>query len=128
MEENRRGVILGFIALLTMFFVIYITQVIAGYMVNTFYWGLSLGLLFGLVTCLYLNEAWDPEFLEPTNPETEKASMRLLWVVPLGTVTASITAKYFSVNITYLLSGIIFSWLSITIGYMAIQAWRYRPK
>ena len=128
MEENRRATILIATALLFAFFVIYITQLAVGYIVYTFYWGLPLGLLFGLATCLYLSETWDPELLEPTNPKTEKTSFRILWVVPLSVIVARIISQYTNEKVDYLIFGSIFAWIFVTLTYMIIQAWRYRPK
>lgn len=124
MEENRKFVIVGGIGLLVVLtFLTVVTD-------NSpmFFWGLPIGIVFGVATCLYLSEAWDPYMLEPTNPNTKKASGNLLWVVPLGVLAANLASRFLGDEIGQLLSGCAFAWIIVTFGYFVIQAWRYRPK
>lgn len=94
----------------------------------TFYWGLLVGVVFGIGTCIYLAEAWHPVGLQPTNPSTSKASWNLLWVVPLGVVAANILSDFVGDVIGGLLLGCLFSWLEITMIYFVFQLWWHRPR
>ncbi|VAW36394.1 hypothetical protein MNBD_CHLOROFLEXI01-922 [hydrothermal vent metagenome] len=126
MEQNRKIGVFGGIFLIIIFTGIIIDVSREDYPIFT--WGLLVGIVFGLGTCIYLAEAWDPIGLQPTSSSTSKASWNLLWVVPLGALAANILSRFLGQEITYLLMGCIFAWLEITIGYFVIQAWRYRPK
>ncbi len=122
MDENRKFGIVGGLGLLFAFsFLLVVT-----YHPLLFYWGLPLGFILGIVTCIYLSEAWDPYLLEPRNPKTKKASWNLLWVVPLGVLVANITSKFLGEDVRQLLLGCAFGWIFVTFGYFIIQAWRYR--
>jgi hypothetical protein len=128
MEENRRtGVYLG-LALLFMLTVINVTQAMVGNIVYTFYWGLPLGLLFGIPTWMYLHDAWDPVYLRPRNEDTARASWRLWWVVPLGVVSANLLSDWLNQGALYFVLGIVMAWIYATVGYGVVQAWRHRPK
>ena len=123
MEEERKFVIVGGIGLLgTLTFLLLVVD-----KTFTFFWGLPIGLLFGIATWFYLSEAWDPCLLEPTNPSTEKAALNLLWVVPLGVIAANILTEVLSNEVGQLLSGCAFAWIQVAFGYIIIQAWRHRP-
>ena len=125
MEQNRKIVILiGPFLLLIFTYIIF--NVTSESIISR--WGLLCGAVFGLGTCIYLEEAWDPVGLEPVNPRTSKAGWHLLWVIPLGALAANVLSRMLGQEIQYLLMGCIFSWLEITFGYFVIQAWRYRPK
>ena len=125
MEQNRKIGIFASSLLMILFTYIIVNGASES---ATFQWGLLCGTVFGLGTCIYLAEAWDPVSLEPTNPSTSKASWNLLWVVPLGALVANVLSRILGQEIQYLLMGCIFSWLEITFGYFVIQAWRYRPR
>lgn len=125
MEQNRKiGIIsISFVLIIVTGFII-----LGSSMSAIFRWGLLVGVVFGIGMCVYLAEAWDPVGLQPTNPNTSKASWNLLWVVPLGVIAANILSKLVSDVIGGLLLGSLLSWVEITLGYLIIQAWRYRPK
>lgn len=95
---------------------------------TVYYWGLLIGVFFGVSMCIYLAEAWDPVGLQPTNPNTSKASWNLLWVVPLGVFAANILADYVSDVVGDLILGCLSSFLIITLAYSVFQAWWHRPK
>lgn len=124
MEQNRK------IIILVGPFLLLILTLLTVFTENPpiFYWGIPVGIIFGIGTCIYLAEAWDPVGLQPTNPNTSKASWKLLWVVPAGVVAANILPDLIGDVVGGLLLGCLFSWLEITFGYLIIQAWRYRPK
>ena len=124
MEQNRK------IVILVGPFLLLILTLLTVFTENSpiFYWGILVGVIFGIGTCIYLAEAWDPVGLQPTNPNTSKASWNLLWVVPAGVVAANILPDLLGDVVGGLLLGSLFSWLEITFGYLIIQAWRYRPK
>jgi hypothetical protein len=124
MEENRKLGIIGGIGLLVV--LIFLTIVTDNS--QLFFWGLPIGVIFGVATSVYLSEAWDPHLLKPTNPNTKKASWKLLWVVPLGVLAANLLPRFLGEEIGQLLSGCTFAWIIVTFGYFIIQAWRYRPK
>ncbi|MEZ4591354.1 MAG: hypothetical protein R3D55_09450 [Chloroflexota bacterium] len=125
MEQNRKIVV--FIGPLLLLLFTYI--IVNGSSESVvFQWGLLCGAVFGLGTCVYLAEAWDPVNLAPTSPSTSKASWNLLWIVPLGALAANILSRILGQEIQYLLMGCIFAWLEITFGYFVIQAWWHRPK
>ena len=127
MEKNRHMIVLLFVALIFALVFLAVPQLINGNLSQAFYWGIPFGLLFGLAISLYLSETWDPELLQPVNPES-RASLRILWVVPLGVAFASITSKYLDDAIIDMLAGVIITWLIVSFAYMAIQVWRYRPR
>ncbi|VAW30022.1 hypothetical protein MNBD_CHLOROFLEXI01-5242 [hydrothermal vent metagenome] len=127
MEQNRKiALITGTLGL----------SIITGFIVliaqnsdsAIFYWGLIVGVIFGIGMCVYLAEAWDPVGLQPTNPNTSKANWNILWVVPLGIVAANILSNFVSDVIGGLLLGCLFSWLEITMIYFVFQLWWHRPK
>ena len=127
MEQDRKiGLVSGtvLITIITCFGVLIVYRSDS----TIFYWGMLVGVVFGLGTCVYLADAWDPISLQPTNPRTSKASWNLLWVVPLGIIAANILSNLVGDVIIGLLLGCLFAWLEITLGYAIIQAWRYRPK
>ncbi|VAW43025.1 hypothetical protein MNBD_CHLOROFLEXI01-3263 [hydrothermal vent metagenome] len=127
MEQNRK-IVLGAGTAMLIFIIGFIILIAFNSSSSIFYWGLLVGVVFGIGTCIYLAEAWDPIGLQPTNPNTSKASWNLLWVVPLGVFAANILSNFISDVVGGLLLGCLFSWLEITFGYLIIQAWRYRPK
>ncbi len=127
MKTNRPLLIFTSVAFIFALLLLVIPQLISGNLGFTFYWGIPFGLLFSLATILYLSETWDPELLQPVNPE-DAADLRILWVVPLGVAFASITAQYLGEMITDMLAGAMFTWIIIIFAYMAIQVWRYRPR
>lgn len=128
MEENRRAVVYLSLALIFGFFVIVVTQEVAGFLHHTFYWGVPFGLLVGLGTCVYLNHVWDPYYLQPRNSDASRASWGLWWVVPLGVVSATLLSRTLNESAFAFVIGILISWIFITFSYIAFQAWRFRPK
>ena len=93
-----------------------------------YYWGLLIGIVFGIGMCVYLAEAWDPNALQPTNPTTSRASWNLLWVIPLGVFAANILSDVVGEVVGALLLGCIFSWLEVTMIYFVFQLWWHRPR
>lgn len=124
MEQDRK------VGLVSLSLVLIVITLLTIFTENSsiFYWGMLVGILFGIGTCIYLAEAWDPVSLQPTNPNTSKASWKLWWVVPLGVVAANILPDLLGDVLGGLLLGCLFSWLEITFGYLIIQAWWHRPK
>lgn len=124
MEQNRKvALITGTVGLIILTLITIFTE-----NSPTFYWGIPVGIVFGIGMCIYLAEAWDPVGLQPTNPNTSKAGWNILWVVPLGIVAANILPDLVGDVIGGLLLGCLFSWLEITMIYFVFQLWWHRPK
>jgi hypothetical protein len=50
------------------------------------------------------------------------------WAVPLGVLVGNIVTQFFGKEISNLVGGCTLAWLNLSLGYMAIQAWRHKPK
>lgn len=122
MQQNRK---IGILSFLFVLFVITILVIVIDFS-PFFYWGIPIGILFGIAMCIYLSEAWDPYLLAPKNPRAKKASLKIVWFVPLGVFVANILSYFLDDNIGLILTGSIITWIYITFAYFIIQAWRYR--
>lgn len=122
MQQNRKiGIACGIFVL----FAITILLVYGG-LSSEFYWGIPIGIMFGIAMCIYLSETWDPYLLSPKNSNTKKASLGIVWVVPLGVFVANLLSSFLDEKIGMILTGSIITWIYITFAYFIIQAWRYR--
>lgn len=122
MDENRKaGLVLGGCLLFGLTFLLFVLTP-----TTNFYWGLLGGVVLGIATSLYLYETWDPYLLAPKNSNTQKASWKIWWVVPIGILAANILMDLFPEPIRELLIGSTIAWVIVAVGYMMIQAWRYR--
>lgn len=116
MEQDRKiALVAGTIGLIILTLITVFTE-----NSPTFYWGIPVGIIFGIGMCIYLAQAWDPINLQPSNPKTSKASWSLWWVVPLGIVAANILPDLVGEVIGGLLLGCIFAWLEITMIYFIV--------
>jgi uncharacterized membrane protein len=98
-----------------------------GEVTSGFYFGLPIGALCGLATCLVIWETWDPVQLRPKNPNEGKFFNHWYWFVPLGVIVANIFARLFSNEITDLFLSCTLAWLFLVLGYIAFQVWRNQP-
>lgn len=124
-EQNRK---IGIVTISLVLVIVTGFVVFGVYNSSVFRWGLLVGIVFGIGMCIYLAGAWDPINLQPTNPNTSRASLDLLWVIPLGIIAAKVLSNFLSDIIEGLLLGCLFSWLEITLIYFVFQLWWHRPK
>ncbi len=94
-----------------------------------FYPSFLVGMLFGLGTCIYLADAWDPELLTMKRKKQDsKKSIPWTWGAPLGVLVGNIVAKFLGNDFRNMLVGVWVGWFLMTLFYIIIQVWRYRPK
>ncbi len=127
MQEQRKTVILLGSGTLFAFWTLAFLAILTGNLHAAFYWGNAIGIVFGVGTWVYLSEAWDPVNLKTTG-NRKQADWRVLWVVPFSVVLTRVLDNWISDEISDLLLGAALTWVSLTMGYMVFQAWRYRPK
>lgn len=127
MENQRSTAILLVIILLAGIWGLILLFVFFGNVPVTFFWGVPIGSILGFGTAIYLSQTWDPERLEPKG-NRKKATNRVLWMVPLGILLATILPDFLGDEITDLLAGTAITWASWALAYAAIQAYRHRPK
>lgn len=126
----RRNIILLLLFLLIVFSLGIISNVLLGALTKLFYPSFAIGLVFGIASCLYLSEIWDPKLLalkkQPKNSSKRHASW--FWAPPLGVLVGNIIAQFLGNDIRNLLIGLLLGWFYMVIIYTGIQVWRYRPK
>lgn len=128
MGENRAaGTALGIVLILGLWFIFFL-NFISGDILTTFYWGLSIGTVFGIATCFRMARTWDPVNLRPIDPNTKRAGGWIFWTVPIGIILAKILPRLVGEQTINLFGGCVLMWVSFTLGYMSIQAWRHRPR
>ncbi len=129
MGTNRNYAIIGTVFVIV-FFGILIVFNPRGTPTEPGYWlSLATGAGLGIFTCLYLQLIWDPINLQLKDPNARAADPKWMGpVVVLGVITARVLSYIFIPEIQIRLANFIFAWFAILFGYMAFQAWRYRPK
>jgi hypothetical protein len=127
--DKRVGGALVMVALL---FAICITLTIPfmfGTITSSFFWGLPIGILFGVGTCVYLGETWDPVNLRPKNPSASQVDGRIIWVAPIaGVLLSNLLTEFLPLVINNLILGTFLPWIFVTTGYVVVQALRHRPR
>jgi hypothetical protein len=87
-----------------------------------FFWGIPIGALFGIATWLYLSTAWDPVNMRPTNSQSAKGDLRLLWiVVPAGVILSTFLPRLVGEEFTSLIVSCTVTWVVLTLGYVIVQ-------
>ncbi len=126
--STRTAAILVFILVLTLFCFLITMNISSGYVQNSFYWGILIGILPGTASWLYLYSTWDPVNLQPKNENIKTLDPKWIpLVVVLGLVFSRITEYLFPAVINQLINGFLVSWIFMGVGYMIIQAWKHRP-
>ena len=131
MEENRKGIIIGGIGFLALMG--FIGILIFALNPITVLSNLSSGALFGIgtsfFTCWYLRRVWDPTTLTGKGVnERQEVSYRWLPIVVIGSVVGGrILSTIQSVFIDWLVAYTLMI-IAISMGFMAFQAWRHRPR
>jgi hypothetical protein len=131
-EEKKltRQIILLMIGLIAIFTGILALNFSDDDIVWMFYPSTIVGILFGIATCIYLSEAWDPENLTMKQPSTRAIKSRISWHwgAPLGVLAGNIAAQFLGNEIRNLFMGLFYGWFYLVTIYMIVQVWRHRPK
>lgn len=89
--------------------------------------GTIAGIILGLFVCRYLQQAWDPVHLRPTNPEGQQSAGCWLPVAGIGGIILSrMVITLFGANTQEVLAGVSLAFSTVVIGYMLIRVWRHR--
>ncbi len=127
MNSPRSSAILLTIILLTAIWGLVFYGISNGRASPAFIGGILIGSVFGVGTWFYFSEAWDPVNLK-TKGGRKQADLRVLWLVPAGIFLARFLPGLIGKEPTSLLAGTALTWASLTLSYMAFQAWRHRQK
>ena len=128
MGSDRKFVVFGTIGVISFFAFFIMVNRMLGEITQTFYWGLPLGVGFGIATCFFLAETWDPVYLRPKKPGNAQGRKSVSWAVPIGVLVANIVARIFNQETVDFVLGITLAWLFVTLGYIAFQVWRNSPE
>ncbi len=127
-SSDRKIIIYGLLGVCVFFLILDVTNVLMGETTTAYFWGLPVGILCGVVTCLSISEKWDPVHLRPKGAKHSYANTRWQWSIPLGVLAANILLNFFDNFIADLIVGVLGGWLYITLGYIAFQVWRHSPR
>ena len=129
-ERNFRiKIILSAVGLLVAVTLMIVINFLGEDLIWVFYPSLLAGMLFGVGTCIYLSDAWDPELLTMKKKgEDSKKTIPWVWGPPLGVLVGNIIASFFGNGVRNMLMGLFFGWFYLTVIFSIVQVWRYRPK
>ena len=92
-----------------------------GNLTFSFLYGSLVGILLGVIMCLYLSNAYDLITMHPKNPNALLAGSRGYIGALLGVLAANILISFFGKNIQNFVIGCILVWLFITMGYITFH-------
>ncbi len=126
---RKKAILLG-ILVLAMFTGMLVVNFLGGDIVWVFYPSFVIGILFGVTTCIYLSEIWDPELLalKKSTGSSSQKSVSWWWGPPLGVLVGNIIAQFLGNGVRNLFMGLFFGWFYIVSVYIIVEAWRHRPK
>lgn len=125
---ERKFVVFGTIGVLIFFATFVLINHLLGEVTRVFWWGFPMGLLLGVVTCMFISKTWDPVNLRPKTPKSGQDSKSVYWAVPLGVFAANIIVRVFSQEVVDLVLSVTLAWLFVTFIYIAFQVWRHSPR
>lgn len=125
---ERKFIVFGTIGVIGFFAIFILINRLLGEITRAFYWGLPVGFIFGISTCLLISETWDPVYLRPKKVSNTQGGRLVYWAVPIGVLMANILTRIFNQEVIDFVLSITLAWLFITLGYIALQVWRHSPK
>jgi hypothetical protein len=91
--------------------------------------GVAVGIVAGIIGCLYLRLTWDPHHLRPKDTKSNTATGCWFPIVTIGgAMVGGLTAVVFSVETNDFVGGCGTTALLICISYIMLQVWRHRPR
>lgn len=126
-NERTAGILLLGIPVTCIFGFLLLT-ILAGNVPASFYYGMPVGIIFGIGTWIYLSNTWDPINLRPKNSKSS-ANLRFLWLVIPGSIVLSrVLPQLIGQEMTSLFMGVVLTWLFLTVGYALTRVWWHRPR
>ena len=89
-----------------------------GELTFTFFWGVLVGVVLGILSCIYLKKTYDVIIMRPKDPNALFADNRGYAGVLLGVFIANIVARYMGIEIRNFVMGLSVIWLFIVFGYI----------
>lgn len=88
-------------------------------------WSIPLGIILGVVTCLFASNYYDLKTWKPKDPNAAFADTNGLWGPPLGVLIANIVSRFFGEFVTAFVLVCTGVWLLITIGFVVFHSCRH---
>ncbi len=120
-QERCKRILIGIIGLVILFGAGMIMNYLLGEITASILWGLVIGIILSIASCLYLVNAYDLNTMHPKDPNSPLSSNRGYIGVILGVIVANLVTQYFGIEIRNLVMGCCVAWIFITVGFMAVH-------
>ena len=104
------------------FFLFFMTvNFILGAITFGFLWGMPIGIILGILMCIYLSKSQDFDHMQPNNPGKPYFTRTVSIFAILGVLVANIVLRSFSQEVADFILGCGLMWLFISLGFITFQ-------
>ena len=82
------------------------------------FWGMLVGFVLGILSCVYIKKSYDLITMRPKNPKAFLADSRGYGGVLIAALIANVVTRFMGIGIRNFVGGLCIAWLFMVLGYI----------